>query len=462
MNSFAEDRDRALDRDTADRADMNRGAVNVGDPMNSVIRRRRYLSMLSTCGMVLALYFGFGHRGIHALRSMIVPGAGLFEHRHWWLGAAFTMASIAATVCWFRWGMDWLVAFVIGTSMVAAAGLAYIDHPASLALTRIRAAHEFPLVLLVMGALSGLGVIWRKSSVGQWQTARARDSGRLQLSPLEQCTAVSINALARTASSVSNDSPSRVLSTNSNSSINSINSSPSLEVTLDVDKLTQRCRRVGIAARGRFSGDPMRTDHVHVRTALLLTGQLDQCGVESFRADATQAHSAMPSSEPGWLRLLDGTLAACALQQATDHGIGNRWGIALSRSFGLQRGHRPSAVWTPLALRGPRAPGWEHCAATGLARAAGWIDNDDDWLSLRTGALAAAARGNAVVDDERLVAASRIWLVHVEDEQATRIVGRVTIERDPIAVALNALATSLRSDPTLLASTPSTKPSRVL
>jgi hypothetical protein len=111
-------------------------------------------------------------------------------------------------------------------------------------------------------------------------------------------------------------------------------------------------------------------------------------------------------------------------------------------------------VWTPLALRGPRSPAWEHAAATGIARAAGLLDDDSDWQALRTKALAAAARGKGVVDDERLVAACRIWLACVTDEQATRILGRVTIGIDPLAAALDALATSLRANSTLLRANP--------
>jgi hypothetical protein len=124
--------------------------------------------------------------------------------------------------------------------------------------------------------------------------------------------------------------------------------------------------------------------------------------------------------------------------------------MALSGPFELRHGHRPSALWTPGALRGPRGATWEHVAATGLARAAGWIESDDDWQAVRTRTLAAAARGSAVADDERLVAAGRLWLGTVDDDQATRILGRVTVHLDPIAVALAAVADALVADPHLL------------
>ena len=52
----------------------------------------------------------------------------------------------------------------------------------------------------------------------------------------------------------------------------------------------------------------------------------------------------------------------------------------------------------------------------------GWIVADDDWLVVRTRSLRGAARGSAVADDERLVAAARLWLRFVDDDQAERII----------------------------------------
>ena len=177
--------------------------------------------------------------------------------------------------------------------------------------------------------------------------------------------------------------------------------------------------------------------------ALALHGLLDDAALDLFRSDASRSLVGVPASEPGWVRLLDGTLAAIALQRAGDPHVGERWSATLHGPFALRHGHRPGALWTPLAIRGPRSATWEHAAATGLARAEGWLQTDDDWHALRTRTLAAAARGNVVADDERLVAAARIWLRFVDDEQASRIVGRVTIHRDPIAVSLDAVAASL-------------------
>jgi hypothetical protein len=376
------------------------------------IRRRRALALLATGIVVTALSFGFGHRGVHAVRSLIVPGAGLYDHRHWVLGVALTLAAVAATYAWLRWGMDWSVVAVLIAAMAFSAALAYDDHPA--AQFRVSAAaHEFPLVVLVMAGLSWLRLAWRRTPIGRRHASRAVPTHSL----MEHTCAASINAVAGGVSEV------------------------------DVQSLRRRCRRVGIAARARIGGDPLRRDHAHARAALSLAGALDDASAHAFRTDAARSMMGVPASEPGWVRLVDGTLAAIALERSGDAEAGARWARTLNGPFELRHGHRPAALWTPIGLRGPRGATWEQAAATGLARAQGWIAVDDDWLALRTRALAAAARGNAIADDERLVAACRIWLRFVDDDQAARILGRVTVHRDPIAVALDAVATSLAPDP---------------
>ena len=40
-------------------------------------------------------------------------------------------------------------------------------------------------------------------------------------------------------------------------------------------------------ARARFGGDPLRIDHVHARTALALTDQLDDAAIQALRQDAS-------------------------------------------------------------------------------------------------------------------------------------------------------------------------------
>ena len=87
-------------------------------------------------------------------------------------------------------------------------------------------------------------------------------------------------------------------------------------------------------------------------------------------------------------------------------------------------------------------PPWEHAVTTALARAEGWI-GDDDWAALRAAALGASARGTAHPDDERTIAAARVWLRFVDDEQAARLLARPTVAHDPLAVALDCYASSI-------------------
>ncbi|MFM2077891.1 MAG: hypothetical protein RJA49_1781 [Actinomycetota bacterium] len=366
--------------------------------------------------VITALSFGAGHRGVHAVRSLLVPGAGLYDHRHLVLGVSLTAAAVLATYAWLRWGMDWSVVAVLVVSMLASAALATDGHPA-LQPTAHAAAHEFPLVVIVMGAISWLRLAWRRSPLGRRRAGRAEP----HLALIDRCRSAALTAIAGGTTQL-----------------------PPL------DELARRCRNVGLAARCRIGGDPMRIDHAHVRAALALMAPTDTPATAQLRHDAEGAPAGVPASEPGWVRILDGTLVAIALSRAGDEQAGPRWAASLAGPFALRRGHRPAAIWTPLGLRGPRGATWEHAAASGLVRAAGWMVDDDDWLALRTRTFAAAARGSANPDDERLVAAARIWLRSVDDDQANRIIGRVTIHRDPIAVALDDVARALAADPHLL------------
>lgn len=377
--------------------------------MERTIRRRRAAALLLVGVVLTALSFGFGHRGVHAARSLVVPGAGLYEHRHVVLGVTITVAAVVATYAWMRWGLDWLVLVVVLVAMGASAGLAYDDH-AVRALRAVPAAHEFPLVVLVMGGVSWVRLAWHRTPVGRRRAARSTAA----VAVVDQCRATAIAALA------GGDG-----------------------VLLDRAAINRRGRRVGVAARARFGGDPLRIDHAHARAALCLSGAFDDAATRRMIDDAAGALLGVPASEPGWVRLLDGTLAAAALQRNGVADAGARWADVVEEHFALRRGHRVGSVWTPVALRGPRSEAWEHAAATALLRVEGWTVGDLDWQALRTRALAAAARGNAVPQDERLVAAGRVWLRFVDDEQAARILSRVTVARDPIAVALDALARSV-------------------
>ena len=190
-------------------------------------------------------------------------------------------------------------------------------------------------------------------------------------------------------------------------------------------------------------------DHAAPRAALALAGVLDGDAIDRFREDASRAVAGVPASEPTWVRPLDATLAAVALTRIGETAAGDRWATVWHTNLALRNGHRPAGWWTPLGIRIATAPLWEHAAASALARAHGWHHPerpDADWQAIRRRLLGAAARGSAAVDDERAIAAGRLWLAFADDEQAARILSRPTVQHDPLAVALDRLAAHL-ADP---------------
>jgi hypothetical protein len=363
------------------------------------VNRRRWLALGVTALVPIALTLGFGHRGAHMARSILVPGAGLYDERLA-AGLALTALAVVATIAWLRWGVDWSLAAVIVLAVVVSGLLAEDAHPAA---ELQQAAHEFPLVVLVLGALGWARSLVRRVPLVNRIRLRPRQRA---LPPVDRCRAAAIAALA---------------------------GAPVDLATIEAPDVAARARRIGLVARGRRGGDPFRVDHAHARAALALTGRLDDEQLARFRSDAAASWAGVPCSEPGWVRLLDGTLAALATGDAV------RWRELLDGSLQLRRGHRPAWVWTPLGIAAARADEWEHAAATALARANHWI-GDADWIAIRQRALGAAARGTANRADERLIAAARIWVALVDDEVAARVLARPTVRHDGVAIALDAFA----------------------
>lgn len=397
------------------------------------LRLRRGLAIGGAVVLPLLLVRLGGHAGVHMARNLLVPGAGVVDHAPL-LGMALAVLAVGATVAWLRWGVDWTLVAVLGLAMGLSIGLSggagdHGDAAPVLGPPVARAAHELPLVVLVVGMLA-----WARSVLGRTPGIRrlvdrrhrsrqgAVDLGSLPV--VDRCRAVAIGALAGAAG-------------------------PDDRRGVLADDVEARARRVGLVARGRIGGDPLRRDHAHARAARLLAGVAGEDEAARLDADARATTLGVPCSEPTWIRPLDGTLAALALQQSGRPEAAATWARALHRELGLSRGHRPAWWWTPLGLGAGSMPAWEHAATTAIARAAGWID-DEDWTALRRRSLGAAARGGDQRDDERLISAARCWLAFVDDAEAARIVARPGVRRDPLACALDALAVRLREDPDVL------------
>jgi hypothetical protein len=392
---------------------------------------RRWVALAVGVALSVGLPLAFGHRGTHMALNLVLPGAGLLGVDT--AGAAvFIIVTVVALATWLRWGLDWLLVVVVAAAVLATAAAVPADTSALGSLvppTSVqRAAHEFPLVLVLVGVLSRLERAFRRlPPVAAARRRRAAKNDGLATLPalavVDRCRAASIVALAATG-----------------------DRDESVAAAVGRPDVVQRARRVGLAARGRVGGDPLRVDHAHARTALVLTGQLDTGALHRFVVDAETAPAGVPCSEPGWVRLLDACLAAAALHRSGRPDAVRRLRVLLAEWLPLRRGHRPAWWWTVLGFAGGRCPAWEHATGTAVARAIGAV-GDADWAALRTRALGAAARGTRDPHDERLIAAARVWLTQVDDAVAAPIIARPTVRHDPLAVALDQLAQRLRSDP---------------
>ena len=388
------------------------------------LRLRRGIVLCVSLVVPAVLVFGLGHRGVHMMRSMLLPGAGLVGSNNV-LAAAFLAAAVVATIAWVRWGMDWLLVSVVLGAVLASGLIDDTSHSVAASLRPVAASHEFPLVILVAGLLSWLrSIVGRVPGLSHLARRRGRSSAGLEsidrLRPADRSRTAAVLALA---------------------------GETALARTIAADPVIERrAGRVGAWARLRFGRDPFRVDHAHARAALVLTGSPSAQFVDDSRATAM----GVPCSEPTWVRPFDGALAAVALHQLgapTD-----KWQLALTREFRLHRGHRAAWYWTPLGWPAGSAPAWEQAAMSALGRAMGWVGNDE-WEALRARALGASARGTEHPHDERLIAAARIWLVFVDDARAAPLLARPTVQHDPLAVALDRLATRLAADPHCLTAT---------
>jgi hypothetical protein len=399
------------------------------------------VAAISAAALLVASTGVGGHRAVHAARGLLVPGGGLIDGRPA-AAALIGLLTIFAVWAWLRTGAEWLpvamlLASAAASAVAAETGHAHATSPIDPLVpgTPLVAAHEFPLVVLVAAGLAALRTSLAGISGFRWLGGPLATVGEVRplatLRPVDRTRAIAVLALADAG-------PDNGQSASSRTSTMQID----WREALRAEDIATRARRIGLVARARRGGDPFRIDHAPARAAQSLCGLLDDDARRRLRNDADRAAIGLPASEPGWVRLFDAVLVATALDRAGHDAAGARCAALLSTTFPARRGHRPASCWTPLGLPFGRATAWEHAAATAIAHANGWID-DRDWAVLRRRALGAAARGAARRDDERLIAAGRLWLALIDDAGAARILARPTVCHDPLAVALDHLASSL-------------------
>ncbi len=377
------------------------------------ISHKRYTALLAFVVVDVILIFGFGHRGVHAFRSLLLPGAGLYNHAYLWLGIFFTVVAFSATIAWLQWGTDVILVMVVLASVVTSAILSSSQHNA---IDVQVSAHEFPLIVIVAGAASWVRMMFgKRGSIRRHHLSSDIGFQNLNsLPPVERCQAVSVARLA------------------------------GVEVSYVQDDIVKRAQRINFWSRGHMGSHPFFQYHASARTAQVLSSPGNPDERQSFIQECKNSSSGVILSEPTWCRLLDGTLTAIALKRLGEHQPLALWQSYMTDHFYVQRHHRPTAVWAPLAIRMTHASPWEHAAAMALAYAEG-ITNEQDWEMLKKSALGAAARGAKNPHDQRLVAAGRIFARAVHDDLSLRILNKPTLGSDPLAHALHVYANSMNS-----------------
>lgn len=380
------------------------------------MQRRRLVVPVAALVVVLIVPLLFGHRGTHAALSFLVPGSGLFGTHTTW-GVVLLATFVVCALAWLRWGATWLPVLCTAVSVVLSVVWSSPTNDAAIgSLRAVPMAHEFPLVVLVVGALSAarrwLVRLPGARRVMRWLGDRRsrRITGIADLPVVLRCRVVAVQAVCAGEPDASGRA----------------------RTALARPDVAERCRRVTFIARGRWPAQPLERDHAGIRSAIVLCATDGSDGERAaLIAEGHDSWAGVPCSEPGWLRLLDVVLAAVAC--GDDHVVRECVRELLHNEFGLHGGHRAGAVWAPFGIRVSRAHDWEHALAAALARKVGLLDNDADWWAIRQRALGAAARGTSSVDDERMIAAARLWLTMVDDSQAAAIVMRPTVGRDPLA-----------------------------
>lgn len=415
---------------------------------------------------------GGDERTLAVIRSIILPGLPFLEW-HASLGIATLALMLAAVVAWLRWGVSWLpIAVMLASVAVAywvmplhhqspAAGGCQLqahgsddcgNHPqqthkhthtrtlsgaqslepelprhanipnslkgAGSRLEPLSASHEFTIVLVVFAFLARSMLVFR-GLPGLQRLSHFVPAG-LMFPAVELARAAALEAL--------------------------VGNRKDAACMLEHPGMRARAARVNRWARGYAGADVLTGAHAHLRAALALNGLLRDSEVRNLCAEARRQLTGVVDSEPTWTRLLDGTLVAIALDRLGETEAVECWRATLAQRFPLRHGRRTAVLHTPSMLGIGTASPWEHATATALAHHRGWLA-EDDWHALRPRCLGVAAQGGSDPESLRLVAAGRLWAALTDDQEAIAILGKRTLNRDPIAAALADLATRARHKP---------------
>ena len=151
-------------------------------------------------------------------RSILVPGAGLYDERLA-VGLALTTLAVVATVAWLRWGVDWSVAAVLVLAVVVSGLLAEDGHLVQIALLQgARATIDIGLVMRRRLTFTGSTLRPRplpekarlaaalEAQVWPWLAA-----GDVRLRLVKPCTRCSITTVDQTTGVPQGDEPLRTL-----------------------------------------------------------------------------------------------------------------------------------------------------------------------------------------------------------------------------------------------------------
>ena len=255
---------------------------------------RRGCGVLAACFVVLDVValglLDLGDTATAVVRNLLFPGLGLFEVSTP-LALAFMAVALLAVAAWTRWGTDWVVATVWAGSIVTAVVLvepAAAEPELDEAARLLVASHEFALVMVAiafivrvrtwLANLPGIRRLRRRDRTG-------RPAGLLAVAELRSVDRARVAAIVAIAEQLGGPTGDRDV----------------VLAALTAPSVRRRARLVGVAARWRFGGDPLRVDSAPTRAALVAVGLPHRAGGarRSGRKPTDGGPGCPPASRPG-------------------------------------------------------------------------------------------------------------------------------------------------------------------